>query len=653
MAGNEASPHYASDLVMVTTADDPPEHPFEPYDAVTATPGRLFAELSQPSWERRSAAHVEILRRGGDLLEEAARRLAKVSTDDPALLHLPWLAGAGGSPAAAKALDYDRHLVPDDYRFQVLRVLAEFPALKAPQSVFASALRDEDPRLRLEALTAFFDPARELPFAAVMKPAGSADTYLRQTATKLLARRARLEDIVDLMESPDASVRLAAVLAGGFRLTVPPPHSTPPKEVSLFYPRGNAFFHTAIRFGDRPDEVVELEKLGRVGSYTTAEMWKAITPGAEQKALFGLLARGLKDPSEVVRLQAAYFLSLLRDARTEPDVARVFAEVRERRLADAPVRDVVRAWAVGPFAADEVGPEAGPIDLTAEYTTAIGKAAWREVEGPGGVFTLPRADGPRVTPGHYLFFRLQSATRQVVLLTARADLGVKVWVNGRPVEDRGVEISLDVQPGSNDVLIRGHATGQKVALRYRGRAGVMAVLPEKTGGATLAQRLREGAGKGETVPAEFLAVDWQREAKKGNAEEGRKLFGTLGCVKCHAIVADQAGGGAPSLVDAGKRFTVPHLVESILLPGKQVAEPFRATLLTMKKGQTLSGLVVSESAEQIELLLPDATRKTVTKMDVEERTRTGVSPMPAGLVKTPRELQDLLAYLLGANPLPP
>ncbi|HJT79016.1 MAG TPA: c-type cytochrome, partial [Gemmataceae bacterium] len=59
---------------------------------------------------------------------------------------------------------------------------------------------------------------------------------------------------------------------------------------------------------------------------------------------------------------------------------------------------------------------------------------------------------------------------------------------------------------------------------------------------------------------EFLAVDWQQEVRRGDTAEGRKLFGTLGCVKCHAITAGQKGGGAPSLTEAGKRFTVPYLV---------------------------------------------------------------------------------------------
>ena len=330
MAGNEASPHYISDLVMVTTANDKPDHSFEPYDAMTATPRKLFDRVvGTVIGAARHAAHVEILRRGGELLDEATRRLASVTVADPALNHLPWLAGASGSPAAAKALTYDSHLVPDDLRFQALRVLAEFPALKASVFSVRRGAGGSDPRIRIEALAALFDGSRDFPLVAVMKPAQDADTYLRQTATKLIARRASLKNVEDLMASKDASVRLAAVLAAGFRLTVPPPHSTPPKEVALVYPRGNAFFQTTIRYGDRPDEPIELDKLGRIGSYTTAEMWKAITPNAEQKLLFELLSRGLKDPSEVVRLQAAYFLSLLRDPRMEPEVAKVFAEVRE------------------------------------------------------------------------------------------------------------------------------------------------------------------------------------------------------------------------------------------------------------------------------------------------------------------------------------
>src|SRR5262249_13379625 len=132
-----------------------------------------------------------------------------------------------------------------------------------------------------------------------------------------------------------------------------------------------------------------------------------------------------------------------------------------------------------------------------------------------------------------------------------------------------------------------------------------------------------------------------------------KLFGTLGCAKCHAITADQTGGGAPSLTEAAKRFTPAHLVESILTPDRLVAEEFRATSIQTVDGVALSGLVVKEGGGEIEILLPDTTRRFIKVVDIESRKAVAASPMPSGVVKTVAELRDILTYLLSENPQPP
>jgi hypothetical protein len=64
-------------------------------------------------------------------------------------------------------------------------------------------------------------------------------------------------------------------------------------------------------------------------------------------------------------------------------------------------------------------------------------------------------------------------------------------------------------------------------------------------------------------------------------------------------------------------------------------------------------VVVAETAERVEILLLDTTHKILDKKEIEERNPSPLSPMPAGLVKTPADLRDLLAYLLSDNPLPP
>jgi putative heme-binding domain-containing protein len=115
---------------------------------------------------------------------------------------------------------------------------------------------------------------------------------------------------------------------------------------------------------------------------------------------------------------------------------------------------------------------------------------------------------------------------------------------------------------------------------------------------------------------------------------------------------EQPGGGAPNLADARRRFTAAYLVESVLLPSKQIAEPFRSTVLSLDSGQVLTGLLVNETADAVELLLPDATRRRVSTDEIEERGVGRVSPMPSGLIKTPEELRDLIAYLLSDQPAP-
>jgi putative heme-binding domain-containing protein len=652
LGGNVWSPHCVSDLLMITRADDPPEHPFQAFDIATASADKLCSELSSPAWERRLRAHTEILRRGGPLLDEATKRLAAAKEDDPALFHLPWLAGAGGSEKARGLIAaLAKHARPE-LRLQAVRILTEFPVLKAPRQLLVDALADADPQVQLAALRYFFKGAAELPLEPVVKLAGSSDSYLRQTAAKLLARRAALADLAGMAKAADAETRLAGVLAAGFRLTVPPSDYVPPQQVPLTYTHGNAQF--TLRFADS-DRPVDLRALARTGSYTTAQWWQALAPSPAHQELFDLLLRALEDKDERVQLQAAYFLALLRDPRSEPLVARVRLAIQAKSLAGAARHGVDKLWLVGPFTDGDQGfqnvhpPEQGAIDLSAEYAA---KCVWQETASKEGRFALPAQERSSC----YLYFQMQSSTRQTALLLLGGAGAVKVWHNGRPVwEGAASNVPLDIQPGSNDLLVRTATRegGRSLELHYRAHQQLLAVLPEKLDSATLTQRLKEGGKGGEQIAAEFLSIDWTQEVRKGDAAQGRKLFGTLGCAKCHAIAADQKGGGAPSLADARRRFTVPFVVESILLPSKQVAEPFRATLLALNNGQVVTGLVVGETADSLELLLADASRRTIRKKEIEERTLTNQSPMPAGLVKKPEELRDLLAYLLSENPLPP
>ena len=118
---------------------------------------------------------------------------------------------------------------------------------------------------------------------------------------------------------------------------------------------------------------------------------------------------------------------------------------------------------------------------------------------------------------------------------------------------------------------------------------------------------------------------------------------------CDVATATQAGGGGPSLADAGKRFSVAYLVESVLAPNKVISPVFKSSTIETKDGKVLTGLVVTETSDKLEVLLPDTKRVLINKSDIEARKLADISAMPQGVVKTPEELRDVIAYLL-SNP---
>jgi putative heme-binding domain-containing protein len=643
LAGNVVTPHCPSDLVMLA-----PANPAVPrvFDETKASVDDLWGTLSGHSWEARHRAHTELLRRGvgrGAALD----RLATVSIDDPAVASLPWLVASTGPKSAVPLVALAMHKTTPAPRLQALRALAAFPALRPPGQVFADALADPSPTIQLAGLEGLFDSTHPLPVEAVAKVAAGDDLVLRQTATTLLARRGGVNDLILLSRSDNPRTRLAAILAMGIRLTVPPADAPPPKGVVLHFPQGNSWFSPELPFADAPTRV-DLTTLGPIGSYTTAQKWSAVPHTSEDEELFKRLLAALGDRDDLVRSQAAWSLGWLRDPRSEPVIARVRREARTLGLADRPALVVPQAWVIGRLTDTAAGEaiERGPIDLTAMIPAGGRKLTWQSIAVEKGGLPLPAGTGPI-----YAYFRLQSRDRQTALF-APGGAGVRVWHNARmvPSESDGVVI-LDLQPGSNDILLRTDVTGSlPVSIRVRG--GVSATMPEKSDSAALAERLK-AAKDAKGVGPEFLKVDWSTAGRSGDASRGRKLFGTLGCVKCHAITSEQTGGGAPSLVDAGKRFTPAHLAESVLLPDRLVADEFRSTRVVTLDGKALVGLVVRETAAEIEFLYPDTTRGVVKVANIEERKTISVSPMPAGLVKTPDELHDLIAYLLSDRPQPP
>lgn len=479
MKGNEASPMYRSEIVMITRLDDAADAPFVAYEETTAGTDKLFAELASDSWHRRYRAHVELTRRGQSIGDEAARRLAMAPESSVSTAHLLWLVAASGklgliAPRASSA--------EPTARLQSLRVLANF-APSPDRAMFEKALDDAHPPVVHAALVALRERFAELDAQArVITLAQSPDRLLRQAAVQLLARRLTSNAIRNLCESSAPSERLAGILIAGERLTVPSFSGALPKD----WPQSPMRSQVAY-----VDETVEL----RTGNFTMADVWAAAPKSPDQQALFALLERRLDDPVTDHAKQAAFFLRLLKDPRTDARAAGILG-IRDAKLA-----------------------QAAPI---------------------------------------------QGAT---------------------------------------------------------------------------------STGITELPPA-FASVDWTKEATRGDPARGARLFTERGCAVCHSVKAGDNGGGGPSLIGAGSRFTVPYLVESVITPNKTVSPIFKWTMVTKTDGSAIAGLVTSETASELELLLPAGIRQSLRIKDVAKRELQDRSPMPEGLIQTREELRDLLSFLI-------
>lgn len=684
MAHNEGSPIYRSDLVMITRQDDEPPYRYDGYEATKATSELLFGELSEDSWSARARAHTEILRRGGEMLDYAASRIRQTKETEPEWSHLLWMLAANRKKTAAKNLHELWETSLPECRASVVRAICESMLAKQNDHVYSRpdrdslfpfrlCLDDPNPFVQHAGLIALLETRQSFDETKVRTDfAQSTDTYLRQAAVLLLAERGRQSDFQFLVSQADAASRLGGVLAAGFRLTLLPLwHGTSP------LPPLDELRGFEITFADEKIDLRQWQ-LGPMGNFTIADWWKHRPQSKEKNTstrmklrgmiddeyCFGLLVKSLDDEDEQVRLQAAQFLYLLNDPRTEPLVQKVRRDSEDRRLSLAPLKLIDKLWLAGPFDDGDQGfervhpPEQGPIDLSAAYAAGDRKIEWRE-EGLAGksLYDL----GKLLTAGDrqscYAYFQFATGGKQRINLLVGSDDGVKVWQNGQVVWTNDVTrgalptqdvIPIDLQPGSNDILIRvRNQTGSTgFYAHYRALGSLLLSLPEKSGPEGLAERLKsagEGAAK---IPEEFLTVDWPAAIREGDAERGRKLFEAIGCAKCHATTAEANVIGGPSLADSARRFTVAYLVESILAPSKQLSPIFRATTIVTKEGETLTGLVIGETGDKVELLLPDTKRPMIDKAQIEDRQLVDLSPMPQGVVKRPDELRDLLAFLL-------
>jgi putative membrane-bound dehydrogenase-like protein len=143
------------------------------------------------------------------------------------------------------------------------------------------------------------------------------------------------------------------------------------------------------------------------------------------------------------------------------------------------------------------------------------------------------------------------------------------------------------------------------------------------------------------------AVSWS----KGDPGRGQVLFRNRACQTCHA--GPRALG--PDLTGVAGRFSRDDLFTAIIYPSRDVAPPYRTTMIQTEQGQVFIGLIAFESADGVIVQTGATTTVRVATADIANRLPSNRSLMPNGLLKDlkPEDLADLYAYLQTLKPKAP
>ncbi len=596
-------------------------------DWTTASVAELIQDLAHPNLTVRMIATEQLVERGQDAV---AAIKATVGPNPPATTraHCLWVLERLGKldDGTLESAASDKELI---VRVHALRILAARPKLTAAENdaIHEALLPANDGdvrRIAAEALGRHPSPEAERALLDVLADSKTAaDPFLRHTVRIALREQFRgqvhwsgIHDS-DRAAAADVAVGLPEAGAADFlaaNITWLAKHQAA---------RLPEFIHLIARYGDarRAGQFVEsLRHTGGVDSKRTEQVLLALCRGFQE--------RGVAPPHEIIDwaldqcsiqfdsakpndLKAAIELAAaLRLPQLQEHIVQIFTDRKKP--------EAVRLAALAGLASfdpkQSVGPLASRLADATESIALRDKVAQALASGnlPEGraalLAALPTAPAKLATA--IASGLAGSADGAAVLL----DAVTAGKASPRLLQERPVQVKLDA-------LKR-----PEIAERIK---KLTAGLPPADDGMAALLRKR--------------AADYRKA--KPDIVAGRKVF-EKNCATCHQIAGQGAKIG-PQLDGIGIRG-LDRLLEDVLDPNRNVDQSFRATMITLKNGQSLSGLVLRDEGAVIVMADAQGKEQQISRDQVAEREISPLSPMPANWADqiVEKDFHDLMGYLL-------
>ncbi|WP_111629315.1 DUF7133 domain-containing protein [Larkinella arboricola] len=626
------------------------------------TEDQLFALLSNPDMRIRQKAQFELVKRGAKGAAVLQKAIAQTG-NQLARIHGIW--GMGQLERQDKS--YTASLLPllkdadSEIIAQTAKVLGDAAAPEAGP-LLIPLLTSENPRVKFfgaQALGRIKYQAAVEPLLNLIKANNDEDVYLRHAAVLALSRIGQVEPMVALANNPNKSLRLAAVLVL----------------------RRLASDRISVFLQDKDE-------------YIVAEAARAINDDLSIEKVLPALAATLKETrftsepllrraiNACLRVGGDEQLNTLVAFAQRKDVTK---ELRAEALAtlgtwaNPSVLDRVDGWYRG---AVERNPAVVKAKLQPQITTFL-----QDSDPAVLVATAQMMSNLGFTDQAESLAKIMaensSADVRAAMLTALHQLKykdieavIKKGMNDSDADVRttalglvsGLNLSAEtLAEVSKAVFDKGSVKEQQQLLRVLGGmpvaktepilAGLIDKLASKQLSSSLTLELGEAvdATKSTALIAKLAPLrstgtgmaEYQDALFGGNAQLGRQIFNTNStaqCVRCHAING-QGGAVGPSLTRIGNTLTREQILQALIEPSARLAPGFGMVSLTLKDGQTVSGILAEETQHELILKTSEAEPLKVPLSRIDKRENLPSSMPPMGYILSKREIRDVVEFL--------
>jgi putative membrane-bound dehydrogenase-like protein len=162
--------------------------------------------------------------------------------------------------------------------------------------------------------------------------------------------------------------------------------------------------------------------------------------------------------------------------------------------------------------------------------------------------------------------------------------------------------------------------------------------------------LRDSAGEKQQLIAKWKTQLTPAALAKADKSHGRLVFNTV-CAACHTLYGEGRKVG-PDLTGSG-RDNLDYLLENILDPSAVVTADYRMSIVDLKDGRVLNGVVAAKT-ERTVTIAGMTENLTLERNEIAKIQDSTLSLMPEGLLEAlpPEEARDLIGYLMSRSQIP-